>query len=590
MHRRVTAAVLSVFVTAFAGGAVPFGNALPGGSNLFCQPAVAQETQPKGSESSTQLKSQDAAAVAANRPIRDKWAVVIGVDKFVDPRIPTLRYSAKDAQDFAKFLVEKGNFKKDHVLTLLNEEATENNIELVIGDDWLPRRVLEDDVIVIYASTHGSPKELDVAGENFLIAHDTNPDNLYSTGLELESLAQTIKRRTRCDRVVVFLDACNSGAAATGGGKGLTRTGNFDLENVAGQGMIVISSSSAEQRSWESKRYENGVFTRKLMDALLAKGETTNLSTAFSTLRDSVEEEVKFDRRVDQTPIMLQRWNGNELSLLAPPAKPRSSPPFQLPKVSVATAETTPNIAPTKTPPEGKKPPDKRVEKPPVDKPPVNNQTGEHLPVDKQPTAEKPKTKLPKPPEDTSSLIAVVPFGGPVKVQVYPSEGCLWGIVQGPQELMDLSSTLSESINIELQKQLKTKDRVVSPTQIGEFMRNTFPTLSSQKVFDTRAWGANDWAAVKSKLTPATPFLLVGTVDEATWRPTTWSNRYSFTATAKVIDLQTGKTLVSVNSVVTKAPWTGDTGGGKKYFEKTVVPEMAQELVKKLMTQMKAHW
>lgn len=577
MHRRVTSAVLSVFVTAFTGGAMSIGD------TLCCQPALAQETKSQGSESSAQTKTQDT-GTSPNRPIRDKWAVVIGVDKFVDPRIPSLRYSAKDAEDFAKFLVEKGNFKKDHVLTLLNEEATENNIELVIGDDWLPRRVLEDDVIVIYASTHGSPKELDVAGENFLIAHDTNPDNLYSTGLELESLAQTIKRRTRCDRVVVFLDACNSGAAATGGGKGLTRTGNFELENVAGQGMIVISSSSADQRSWESTRYKNGVFTKNLLDALLVKGEGTTLSTAFNELRDSVEQEVKFDRRVDQTPIMLQRWNGSELALLAPPSKPRSSPPFELPKVAVATAKVTPNIvqpaATSAAVPIDVTTPAKTPKPPHTPKPPV----------EKQPTTETPETKVTKPPADTSSLIAVVPFGGPVKVQVYPSEGCLWGIVQGPEELMDLSSTLSESINKELEKQSKTKNRVVPPIKMGEFMRSSFPTLASQKVFDTRAWGPTDWAAVKSKLTTPTPYLLVGTVDEATWRPTTWSNRYSFTATAKVIEVQTGKTLVSVNSVVTKAPWTGDTGGGKKYFENTVVPDMAQELVKKLMAQMKNHW
>jgi hypothetical protein len=53
--------------------------------------------------------------------------------------------------------------------------------------------VMEDDVILIYASTHGSPKELDVAGQNFLILHDTNVDNLFSTAIELEDLARTIR-------------------------------------------------------------------------------------------------------------------------------------------------------------------------------------------------------------------------------------------------------------------------------------------------------------------------------------------------------------------------------------------------------------
>jgi hypothetical protein len=66
-------------------------------------------------------------------------------------------HAAKDAADFAKFLIEKGNFTADHVLTLTKEKATRDNIKDAIGDTWLPSRVLEDDLVLIFASTHGSP-------------------------------------------------------------------------------------------------------------------------------------------------------------------------------------------------------------------------------------------------------------------------------------------------------------------------------------------------------------------------------------------------------------------------------------------------
>ncbi len=267
-------------------------------------------------------------SAAGDRPIRDKWAVVIGVNEFDDERIPRLQYAAKDASDFADFLVNSGNFAKDHVILLTNENATEHEIKRVIGDDWLPRRVMEDDVVVIYASTHGSPKEMDVAGENFLVVHDTNVDSLFSSGIELEDLARTIKRRTQCDRVVIILDACNSGAAVTKGPKGLIRTANFDLSSIAGEGTIVISSSGAGERSWESKRYKNGVFTHGLMEALKSKGVQTGLSDAFSVLKDNVEQEVRFDRKTDQTPVMKMNWNGKELAILAPPTKPRTTEPY----------------------------------------------------------------------------------------------------------------------------------------------------------------------------------------------------------------------------------------------------------------------
>jgi uncharacterized caspase-like protein len=165
-------------------------------------------------------------------------------------------------------------------LLLTNEEATENAIQRAVGDDWLPRRVLEGDVVLVFASTHGSPKEMDVAGENFLVTYDTDVENLFSSAIELQDLAMTIRRRTRCDRVIVLLDACNSGAAEVGG-KGLVRSQNFEVGSIAGDGTIVISSSRANEKSWESKRYQNGVFTHNLMAALKCKGTQTKLSDAY---------------------------------------------------------------------------------------------------------------------------------------------------------------------------------------------------------------------------------------------------------------------------------------------------------------------
>ena len=270
------------------------------------------------------VASASAAEPAADRPIADKWALVIGIDKFADPRIPTLKYSAKDAQDFASFLVNKGNFQKDHVLTLLNEQATHENIAAALGDTWLPRRVMKDDLVLIFVSTHGSPKELDVGNENWLIAHNTNVDRLFSTGVELRMLVDTVKRRTGCDRIVLLLDACNSGAAQTEGGKGLVRTNNFDVNSIVGEGAIVISSSDASQRSWESKRYKNGVFTRQLINTLDKGGDKVPLVQAFGGLQDSVAQEVRFDRKVTQTPVLKSKWKGKALALLAPPMRPRT--------------------------------------------------------------------------------------------------------------------------------------------------------------------------------------------------------------------------------------------------------------------------
>ncbi len=259
-----------------------------------------------------------------DRPIKDKWAVVIGLDKFADRSIPPLQFSSKDARDFGQFLIEKGNFAKDHVKVLVNEQATEKNVRDVVGDTWLPRQVQPDDLVLIFASSHGSPKELDVAKENFLVVYDSDPTKLFSTAIKLDDLSKTIKRRTGCDRVVLLLDACHSGAADTRGGNLFApKAKNFDINSLAGEGQIIISSSDAEQISWESKRYQNSVFTHNLMDALQSAGQGTKVTQAYRHLKKNVEEEVKADRNASQTPVMKSLWKGAEMALCAVPAQPR---------------------------------------------------------------------------------------------------------------------------------------------------------------------------------------------------------------------------------------------------------------------------
>jgi uncharacterized caspase-like protein len=124
---------------------------------------------------------------------------------------------------------------------------------------------------------------------------------------------------------VLLLDACNSGAAEVGG-KGLYRSTNFDPMAIAGKGQIVISSSGADQRSWESKRYDNGVFTRNLIEVLAKEQEKADLQAAFDTLKDKVQSEVKFDRQAFQTPVMHSKWEGEPLRIAAKPVSPRSVP------------------------------------------------------------------------------------------------------------------------------------------------------------------------------------------------------------------------------------------------------------------------
>ncbi len=263
----------------------------------------------------------------ANRPIRDKWALVIGITDFQDPDIPDLQYSAKDATDFYNYLVKEANFQPDHVRLLLNEQATQRRVLSELGSKFLARVVKPDDLVVLYFSTHGSPSQLDPRGKNYLVACDSDSDDLFATGIEMQKLLDSIQGRVLTDRVLLVMDACHSGFAAPDS-KGMSRIGNFKADDlVQGSGQMVICSSLADERAWESTRYQNGVFTRKLLDGLRSKGSATTLVDAYSYAREAVGNEIKEDRPgAKQTPILKGKWDGNDLVVATPAYAPQMVP------------------------------------------------------------------------------------------------------------------------------------------------------------------------------------------------------------------------------------------------------------------------
>ncbi|MBK9279994.1 MAG: caspase family protein [Candidatus Obscuribacter sp.] len=289
---------------------------------LACQaPVFAQESSEvvnAGGERQTGL--------AVNRPIADKWALIVGIGNFADSKIPKLKYATKDARDFYNYLVKDAHFKPDHVRVLLDETATQRRIVSELGSRGLPRLVRPDDLVVIFFSTHGSPSQMDNQGSNFLVAYDSDPDDLYATGVEMQKILNQIKERIGSDRVLLVMDACHSGSISKNA-KGLKRSANFDAKALAeGSGQLVICSSLPDEQSWESKRYENGVFTKNLIDGLRSNPSAT-ISSVFEKMSDLVAAEVKEDYPgAKQTPALHSKWTGNDLVISALPSSPRIIP------------------------------------------------------------------------------------------------------------------------------------------------------------------------------------------------------------------------------------------------------------------------
>jgi uncharacterized caspase-like protein len=272
-----------------------------------------------------------------DKSVSNKWAIVIGVSNFKAPSI-NLKYAAKDATDFRNFLVTHENFTADHVQLMSDANATKEKIIAKLGDGWLGKVAKNGDLVLIYVSSHGSAA-LDNVGVNFLVTYDTDKSKLVSTGLPMQWLTKIIQEQVHSGRVVVILDVCHSGAAAStakaadmadideddpsdsaataksdSGGKGIGRGQGINASELSlGSGQIVLCSSLANQISWESKNYPNSVFTKRLIEALQCNGAETTFKQAYEQLRASVGTEVLGDRGAVQTPDLANKnWTGGD--------------------------------------------------------------------------------------------------------------------------------------------------------------------------------------------------------------------------------------------------------------------------------------
>lgn len=241
--------------------------------------------------------------------VRQKYALVVGIGTFEDKRIPQLRYAAKDAADFAAVLEEPnhGNFRPENVTKLIDKEATHDAIFNALQNLFLQAR--EDDLVVIYISSHGSPAEKSkgLDGIGYIVTYDTDPLKKWLRAIDYQEFGKRASL-IRARRKVTFLDTCYSGQSAAGQ-KDLTIEGGVDDRTaqmfLSGEGSFVIMSSDEKERSWESDSIKNSYFTHYLVDFLRRSKEPANIKEVFGYLSTKVSEAVAREKQQPQHPQML---------------------------------------------------------------------------------------------------------------------------------------------------------------------------------------------------------------------------------------------------------------------------------------------
>ena len=229
-------------------------------------------------------KSAESTKELVPKPAPKAYGVVIGIGKYKDESIPALRYAREDAREIYNILTDPkyGDIPKENVKLLLDEQATIGEIRSAMGT-YLARNAAEDDMVCVYFAGHGSP-ELDPTGKaddnmkKFIVPYDAKKDDLFGYGLSMDDIGE-IFDRIKSKRVVFFIDSCYSGAA---GGRSISRSdivaknitiSEKFLEQLSGEGRIIITASKPDELSLETDELKHGIFTYYLAEGLKGKAD-----------------------------------------------------------------------------------------------------------------------------------------------------------------------------------------------------------------------------------------------------------------------------------------------------------------------------
>ena len=238
-------------------------------------------------------------------PIRNRYALVVGVGQFKNGINP-LQFSVKDARSFYDFLLGRAGFPSNGVYFLADQNATRDNVVRYLSA--IRNSAQEDDLVVVYMSSHGTPP--DKFGGVYIVTYDTEVsprERVWQTAVA-ETVLKDFVENLRARRLVMILDTCYSNGAyrqipgflPPGGkslgignedeGYGVSReTGKrlFGAKDIVlddapkpkkgasaksldqdGYGKVLISASSAGEKSWESDTLKQSVFTYYFVDGL----------------------------------------------------------------------------------------------------------------------------------------------------------------------------------------------------------------------------------------------------------------------------------------------------------------------------------
>lgn len=250
----------------------------------------------------------------------ERWALLVGISKYKDSRIPELAAAATDAKALYDWMVapDGGRYAPARVRLLQDEKATAAAIKDGLFN-WL-RSAVSTDIVTLYFVGHGSAAGGHINSSLYYLPFDATLQNIAASSLSLRDVDVAMERFIQARRIIVMTDVRHSGKlgkAAKQAGKKKKKSnapGSSILKRLTegGEGVCAISGSADTQLSqlsggWGEKQ---GMFTRFLLKGLQGGADSDGDETiSLGELTRYVVKEVSRASDNKQTPVVSGRFD-----------------------------------------------------------------------------------------------------------------------------------------------------------------------------------------------------------------------------------------------------------------------------------------
>lgn len=230
-------------------------------------------------------------------------------------RLAEVPFASNDAKIFKEYCEKTLGIPNHNIEYLV--DATLGEMRFGISSLASKLEAFKDAKAIVYYAGHGIPDEKDKTA--YLLPIDGFASDVES-GYSLEKLYRTLSG-VPSEQVLVFLDACFSGAKREGDMLASTRGVAIKVKEEAPPGnLLVFSASTGEETAICDKEHKHGVFTYYLLQCLRRNKGSIDLGSLSEYVTDKVRKRsVIINKGKIQTPTVIpsltigNSWKGMKL-------------------------------------------------------------------------------------------------------------------------------------------------------------------------------------------------------------------------------------------------------------------------------------